>query len=653
MPHLPIPFLRSVALGVAILSASLIGARSASAEATLIVEADSGKVLHAEHATYPWYPASTTKLMTMYLTLKAVKDKRLNLDSLLTVSSNAVAQAPSKMGFQAGTTVTVDNALKMLMVKSANDMAVVLAEGVSGSIEKFADDMNAASRRLGMTQSSWVNPNGLPADEQISSARDMAMLARAILRELPEYELYWHIPSIKFGRRIMRNTNALIGRYPDADGMKTGFICASGFNVVASATRNGRKLIVVVFGSRSGMVRSEKAAQLFEKGFSSGGLSWLMPSLGTVDALQPIAAAPPNLREEMCGKNRKRPAAEDDDEETVQANSDVDQSSAFAVTANSLRERKATGPILGPLQASVPVVVYTGPARSDAVATQIASAKAPQGRRGHRDGRSKAGREAEDRQRLGGLQSLAGHPPAGQHVCAGLGPVEARTGPVRRGRKAEAGGEEEARSEEKDRGYEAGHQEDRRDQERRDEILQAMSEAAARPRGPVPPVPLNLITGFLGAGKTTLLNRLLRDPALAQAAVIINEFGEIGLDHLLVEHVEDGVMLLATGCLCCTVRGDLVNTLEKLLRGLDNGRMNFNRVIIETTGLADPAPVLHTIMVHPYMAATLPSRRRRDPRRCGEWRGDARCAPGGGEAGRGRRPHRADQDRPDRHAAAA
>ena len=128
-----------------------------------------------------------------------------------------------------------------------------------------------------------------------------------------------------------------------------------------------------------------------------------------------------------------------------------------------------------------------------------------------------------------------------------------------------------------------------------------MNEAAARPRGPVPPIPLNLITGFLGAGKTTLLNRLLRDPALSDAAVIINEFGEIGLDHLLVEHVEDGVMLLATGCLCCTVRGDLVTTLEKLLRGLDNGRMSFNRVIIETTGLADPAPVLHTVMVHPYM----------------------------------------------------
>jgi G3E family GTPase len=129
-----------------------------------------------------------------------------------------------------------------------------------------------------------------------------------------------------------------------------------------------------------------------------------------------------------------------------------------------------------------------------------------------------------------------------------------------------------------------------------------MSEAAAsRPRAPVAPIPLTVLTGFLGAGKTTLLNRLLKDEALARAAVIINEFGEIGIDHLLVEHIEDGVMLLSTGCLCCTMRGDLVDTLEKLLRGLDNGRMTFNRVIIETTGLADPAPVLHTAMVHPYL----------------------------------------------------
>ena len=375
MPHLPIPIFRILALGVALLTATLAG-RAAAAEATLIVEADSGKVLHAEHATYPWYPASTTKLMTMYLTLKAVKDGRLTLDRPLTVSDNAVAQAPSKMGFKAGTTVTVDNALKMLMVKSANDIAVVLAEGLAGSIEKFADEMNAASRRLGMTQSTWINPNGLPADDQITSARDMAILARAILRELPEYEMYWHIPAIKFGRRVMRNTNGLIGRYPDADGMKTGFICASGFNVVATATRGGRKLIVVVFGSRSGMVRSEKAAQLFEKGFSSGGLSWLMPSLGTVDALQPIAAAPPNLREEMCGRNRKRPAAEDaDEEDEAVASSDTDQSSAYAVTLQNLRGRTARGPILGPYTITAPPVPVWAGMRPSVEPAQVARAK--------------------------------------------------------------------------------------------------------------------------------------------------------------------------------------------------------------------------------------------------------------------------------------
>jgi D-alanyl-D-alanine carboxypeptidase len=374
MTHWLIPTVRTVALGVALLTTSLI--RAEAAEATLIVEADTGKVLHAEHATNPWYPASTTKLMTMYLTLKAVKERRLTLDTPLTVSSNAVAQVPSKMGFRAGTTVTVDNALKMMMVKSANDISVVLAEGVSGSIERFADDMNAASRRLGMTQSSWVNPNGLPADEQITSARDMAILARAILRELPEYDLYWHIPAIKFGRRVMRNTNGLIGRYPEADGMKTGFICASGFNVVATATRGDRKLIVVVFGSRSGAVRSEKAAQLFEKGFSSGGLSWLMPSLGSVDALQPIAAAPPNLRDEMCGKHRKRPAAEDaDEEEVATTSSDTDQSSAYAVTVQNLRGRTARGPILGPYTIPTPPIPVWAGTRPGAEPTQVATTR--------------------------------------------------------------------------------------------------------------------------------------------------------------------------------------------------------------------------------------------------------------------------------------
>jgi len=155
----------------------------ANAEALLLVEAESGKVLQAENATNPWYPASVTKLMTAYVTLKAIKEGRITLDTLFTVSPTAASQSPSKMGFRPGTQVTVDNALKMMLVKSANDMAVVLAEGVGGSIDGFSELMNQNAQRLGMTQTSYVNPNGLPADGQITSARDLAILARAIIHE--------------------------------------------------------------------------------------------------------------------------------------------------------------------------------------------------------------------------------------------------------------------------------------------------------------------------------------------------------------------------------------------------------------------------------------------------------------------------------------
>src|SRR5215471_3836979 len=290
-----------------------LGTGPARAEALLLVDVESGKVINEQNATAPWYPASVTKLMTTYVTFKALRDRRITRDSLFTVSPGVIAQQPSKMGFKVGTRVTVDNALKMLLVHSANDMAVVLAEGVSGSIAKFSAEMNANAQRLGMTQTHYVNPNGLPADEQVTSARDLAILARALIHEFPEYDSYWHIGAIRFGKRIYRNTNKLIDAYPGADGMKTGFICASGFNLVASATRGDKRLIAVVLGAPSSAVRAAKAAQLLESGFTPNPLSWLMPSQGTVESLVPLAVAPPNLREDICGKNRHRPSEEDEE----------------------------------------------------------------------------------------------------------------------------------------------------------------------------------------------------------------------------------------------------------------------------------------------------------------------------------------------------
>jgi D-alanyl-D-alanine carboxypeptidase len=358
-------------VGVACAATGLTVSR-AGAEALLVIDSESGKVLYAQNAGYPWYPASVTKLMTAYVTLRAVKEGRLDLDTPLVVSANAASQSPVKMGFGVGTVVTVDNALKMLMVKSANDMAVVLAEGVAGSVESFADEMNANARRLGMIQSSFVNPNGLPADDQVSSARDLAILARALIRELPEYDYYWHLPGIRMGKMVRWNYNTLIGRYPGADGMKTGFICASGFNLVASATRNGRRLIAVVLGAPSSAARAMKAAQLLERGFNSAsGLSWFMAPYGTVESLQPIAAAPPNLRDDMCGPHRKRPATEDEDD--VVANN---PESPYAVFLASLRPGKAKG--AAPLQQmGEPVLVYTG-TKPPAPGSQAASEPKPE-----------------------------------------------------------------------------------------------------------------------------------------------------------------------------------------------------------------------------------------------------------------------------------
>ncbi|HET7714715.1 MAG TPA: D-alanyl-D-alanine carboxypeptidase family protein [Bauldia sp.] len=273
--------------------------------AYIVVDAGKGVVIGHEKSDRRWPPASVTKVMTAYLVFKALKAGQLKLTSPVVISANAVAEPPSKMGYKAGTVLTVDNALKMMIVRSANDIAVALAETVGGSEANFVKMMNAEARRLGMNGTSFRNPNGLPADGQYSTARDLAVLARATWMQFPEYRDYFTITAIRAGNKVLRNYNTLLDHYRGANGMKTGFICSSGFNVVATATKNGRTLIAVVLGETSAAQRAETAASLLNRGFNGVFGGFLGQDLANFRK-QPSPAAPVNLHEEICGKNRPR-----------------------------------------------------------------------------------------------------------------------------------------------------------------------------------------------------------------------------------------------------------------------------------------------------------------------------------------------------------
>ena len=253
--------LRRAGLGLFV-GALLFAPSVATAGPALVFEPVNGTVFYSEDPDAQWFPASLTKLMTAYVTFQALKRGEVQPDTKLTCTKNAVDQAPSKLWLPVGGQITVDIALKVLIVKSANDVAVMLAEGVAGSEEAFVVRMNEAAQKLGMTRTHYANPNGLPDDRQVTSARDLAKLTRAIIVEFPEYADIFALPSVTVGKKVLRTHNRLLASFPGADGMKTGFICDSGFNVVASATRDGRRLVAVVLGEPSVVTRTDRAANL-------------------------------------------------------------------------------------------------------------------------------------------------------------------------------------------------------------------------------------------------------------------------------------------------------------------------------------------------------------------------------------------------------
>lgn len=272
----------------------------------LVIDSQTGLVIYAEDADQPWHPASLTKLMTAYITFSALRDGKLSLEDNVTCSQHALEQPPSKIGLPVGSEMSVELALKALIIKSANDVAIMLAEKVAGSEPAFVEMMNQTAQRLGMTQTRFFNANGLPNPEQVTTARDMALLAQALFREFPQHSYLYSLPSFKVGNRLLRSHNTLLRSYEGADGMKTGFICASGYNVVASAKRGDRQMIAVVLGERSDHTRTLRAASLIQHGFDTWSWKTMFATPLSQMALDTSLQTPGNLQSLVCPPARPR-----------------------------------------------------------------------------------------------------------------------------------------------------------------------------------------------------------------------------------------------------------------------------------------------------------------------------------------------------------
>jgi D-alanyl-D-alanine carboxypeptidase len=233
----------------------------------LVFDYESGHVLYAEDPDGPWYPASLTKMMTAYLVFTAIRDKRATKQTKIFISPTANKQPPTRLGLKVGKDVTLDDALRALIMRSANDIAVAIAEPLGGDEASFVKEMNQTAARLGMSHTHFINPHGLPAEQQVTTARDMGLLAQALLRDFPEEAPLYAQTQATIQKIIIGTHNALLTGFPGGDGIKTGYTCASGYNLVASATRNGRRLIAVILGESSGNARTARAAALLESGF--------------------------------------------------------------------------------------------------------------------------------------------------------------------------------------------------------------------------------------------------------------------------------------------------------------------------------------------------------------------------------------------------
>ena len=284
-------------LSLALLSLSGGNAFANPKYAAIVVDAQTGRVLHDTNADELRHPASLTKMMTLFMTFDALKAGRLTMDQAMPVSSYAASQQPTKLGLRPGQTLKVEHAILSLITRSANDASVVLAEALAGSEQQFAVQMTRKARQLGMSRTVFRNANGLPNMEQVTTARDFATLSLALMRNHPEYYGYFARRNFSYGGRSLANHNRLMSRYEGMDGIKTGYTVASGFNLAASAVRDGRRVVAVVMGGRTAAARDLQMERLLDSVFE-GSSAPVMARANTAPVVP--ASAPTPVRTERA-----------------------------------------------------------------------------------------------------------------------------------------------------------------------------------------------------------------------------------------------------------------------------------------------------------------------------------------------------------------
>ncbi len=344
--------------------------------AAIVVDAQTGEVLMARQADSIRHPASLTKIMTLYMLFEAIEDGRLRMNDTITISSHAASMSPSKLGLPPGRTIRVEDAIGAIVTKSANDVAAAVAEKLGGSERAFCNRMTRKAHDLGMTRTTFRNASGLPDPQQVTSARDMAKLAMAMLRDYPQYYHYFGIRNFEFQGQSMRNHNRLLGEYPGLDGIKTGYINASGFNLVASAKQNGRRLVGVVFGGRTWKSRNDHMVTLLDEGFAEikrRGNNVQVASAPAVIA--PIPLPPPMADDFTRGPEIATSADETDSAEDAPVYSDADTRTLEAVIDRAQEEDVAANlPIPAPRPAFNVNPTAAAIARPNSAATDAALA---------------------------------------------------------------------------------------------------------------------------------------------------------------------------------------------------------------------------------------------------------------------------------------